>query len=86
MGQKVSFRGVIVENTDMLEFRGHFRLNLFFKIFAVFSLLVILFQVDFIAENLLLWVAILVIVFWIEIYFQYVKKSLIKKINNLFLS
>ncbi len=67
IGQTVSFRGVILENSDMIEFRGHFRSYLFFKIFTVFSLLVILFQVDFIAENLLLWVAILVIVFGIEV-------------------
>ena len=84
-GQTVSFRSVIVENGEVLEFRGHFRSNIFFKIFAVLSLLIILFQVDFILENLLSWVAMLLIIFGIEIYLQFIKKSLIKKINNLFL-
>jgi positive regulator of sigma E activity len=81
----VVFQGSIVENNGALELRGHFRSNLFFKIFAIFSLLVILFQADFIAENLLTLVALLGMVFGFEAYLQYLKKGLTQKINDIFI-
>jgi hypothetical protein len=84
-GSSVFFQGSVVENNGTLELRGHFYSHTFFKIFVVLSLLVILFQVDFIAENLLVWIAIFVMVCGIEGYLQYIKKSLLKKINDLFL-
>jgi hypothetical protein len=85
LGMSVVFQGSIVENNGALELRGHFRSNLFFKIFAIFSLLVILFQADFIAENLLTLVALLGMVLVIEAYLQYLKKGLIQKINDIFI-
>jgi hypothetical protein len=84
-GMSVIFQGSIVENNRTLELRGHFYSHTFIKIFAVLSLLVILFQVDYIAENLLVWIAMFVMVCGIEGYLQYIKKSLLKKINDLFL-
>jgi hypothetical protein len=71
----VIFQGSIIENNGGLELRGYFYSHTFFKIFAVFSLLVILFQVDFIAENLLVWIAMFVMVCGIEGYLQYIKKA-----------
>jgi hypothetical protein len=84
-GMSVIFQGSIVENNGTLELRGHFYSHTFFKIFTVLSLLVIFFQVDFIAENLLTLVALLGIVFGFEAYLQYLKKGLIQKINQIFI-
>jgi len=84
-GSSVFFQGSIVENNGTLELRGHFYSHTFFKIFVVLLLLVILFQVDFIAENLLTLVALLGIVFGFEAYLQYLKKGLIQKINDIFI-
>jgi hypothetical protein len=84
-GSSVFFQGSIVENNGTLELRGHFYSHTFFKIFTVLSLLVIFFQVDFIAENLLTLVALLGIVFGFEAYLQYLKKGLIQKINQIFI-
>jgi hypothetical protein len=84
-GSSVFFQGSIVENNGTLELRGHFYSHTFFKIFVVLSLLVILFQVDFIAENLLTLVALLGIVFGFEAYLQYLKKGLIQKITQIFI-
>ena len=84
-GSSVFFQGSIVENNGTLELRGHFYSHTFFKIFVVLLLLVILFQVDFIAENLLTLVALLGMVLVIEAYLQYLKKGLIQKINDIFI-
>jgi hypothetical protein len=84
-GSSVFFQGSIVENNGILELRGHFYSHIFFKIFTVLSLLVIFFQVDFIAENLLTLVALFGMVLVIEAYLQYLKKGLIQKINDIFI-
>jgi hypothetical protein len=84
-GSSVFFQGSVVENNGTLELRGHFYSHTFFKIFVVLSLLVIFFQVDFIAENLLNLVALLGMVLVIEAYLQYLKKGLIQKINDIFI-